>query len=52
MAEENKNIKLIPIESFDIIPYYKIADLLVLISSTMFEYLPLTDQLSKLSATL
>ncbi len=42
MAKENKNIKLIPNEIFDIIPYYKIADILVSdISSTMFEYLPL-----------
>ena len=42
MAKENKNIYLVPNEQFDIIPYYKIADLLVSdISSTMFEYLPL-----------
>ena len=39
---ENKNIFLVPNEQFDIIPYYRIADLLVSdISSTMFEYLPL-----------
>lgn len=42
MVEENQNINLIPNENFDIIPYYKIADILVSdISSTMFEYLPL-----------
>lgn len=42
MTKENKNIKLIPNEKFDIIPYYKVADILVSdISSTLFEFLPL-----------
>ncbi len=42
LAQKNRNINLIPNENFDIIPYYKIADILVSdISSTMFEYLPL-----------
>ena len=42
MTKENKNIYLVPNEQFDIIPFYRIADLLVSdISSTMFEYLPL-----------
>ena len=37
MTKENKNIKLIPNEKFDIIPYYKVADILVSdISSTLF----------------
>jgi len=42
MANKNQNIYLVPNEQFDIIPFYKIADLLVSdISSTLFEYLPL-----------
>ena len=42
MVKENHNVYLVPNEKFDIIPYYKIADILVSdISSTMFEYLPL-----------
>ena len=42
LAQQNKNIHLIPNEDFDIIPFYKIANILVTdISSTMFEYLPL-----------
>ena len=42
LERKHPNINLIPNENFDIIPYYKIADLLVSdISSTMFEFLPL-----------
>ena len=42
MEKENQNIYLVPNEQFDIIPFYRIADLLVSdISSTMFEYLSL-----------
>ena len=41
MTKENKNINLIPNEKFDIIPYYKVADILVSdISSTLFEFYP------------
>ena len=42
MSQQNENISLVPNDNFDIIPFYKIADILVTdISSTMFEYLPL-----------
>ena len=42
LERKHPNINLIPNENFDIIPYYKTADLLVSdISSTMFEFLPL-----------
>ena len=42
LSRENANIFLVPNNRFDIVPFYKIADILVTdISSTMFEYLPL-----------
>ena len=42
LSQQNENISLVPNDNFDIIPFYKIADILVTdISSTMFEYLPL-----------
>ena len=42
LSRENKNIFLVPNNKFDIVPFYKIADILVTeISSTMFEFLPL-----------
>ena len=42
LANGNKDVKLIPNEKIDIIPFYKISDLLISdISSTIFEYLPL-----------
>ena len=42
MASKNENIQLLPSSIFDIIPYYKISDVLISdISSTIFEFLPL-----------
>lgn len=42
LAERNKNIYLVPPETYNIIPFYQIADVLVTdVSSTMFEYLPM-----------
>ena len=42
LDNNNVDVKLIPNEKIDIIPYYKISDLLISdISSTIFEYLPL-----------
>ena len=42
LAEKHDSIQLLPNETFDILPYYKIADVLISdISSTMFEFLPL-----------
>ena len=42
LAEKHDSIQLLPNETFDILPYYKIADMLISdISSTMFEFLPL-----------
>ena len=42
LDNNNSNVKLVPNEKIDIIPLYKIADILITdISSTMFEYLPL-----------
>lgn len=42
LANRNSNIYLSPPETYDIIPFYQIADILITdVSSTMFEYLPL-----------
>jgi len=42
LAEKHDSIILLPNETYDILPFYKIADLLISdISSTMFEFLPL-----------
>jgi CDP-glycerol glycerophosphotransferase (TagB/SpsB family) len=42
MASNNENIYLLDSSVFDIIPYYKISDVLISdISSTIFEFLPL-----------
>ena len=42
LAKENQGIHLLSNEDYDIIPYYRIADMLITdISSTMFEFLPM-----------
>ena len=42
LAEKYDSIILLPNKAFDILPYYKIADVLISdISSTLFEFLPL-----------
>ncbi len=42
LSKENEGIELIDNKNIDIIPFYKISDVLITdISSTMFEYLPL-----------
>lgn len=42
LAEQNRNIFLIPPEDYDIISYYPFGDILISdISSTLFEFLPL-----------